>query len=897
MKRGPKKPTAAQGDFLAGRAAQRPTVQPAQPAAKPNPFSASGTSTAPTASTGIGQSSSGASSIPSPSTGAISTPASLEQVPSASGQMKRGGPVQKFAAGGTTETNQSGSWGGANAANAVSANPATYTGAPGYTSPTTSTSGPFSTTPGTSPIGTTPATPGGYAGEKPYQGGGMNAGYNGVAGNGGPAGAAYFAGINSRFGLAGGYNNPGYDGGGDVLDPGGVDPTQGQEGQAGDLSGALNAVQQAYQYGLQQITGNIPTAPAGPGGDQTQGGPQDRGNQLAANIPMVPAGPGGDQPNPNPFPTKTAPVPFGKRAEGADYTAAVARGGSVPSLDAGGVMPPPAAPQPQQPTPAPAGGGVQGNQPPQLMRYLTGADAAPIPHVLRTMQTMQGHGRAARVVASGQTPQQKYAILQALRRLSDNAGTHAKVSLTGNGKIPASLSHAVMFANKKFEYQPTPYHVSFALKGKGKPTNQAARGGAIQAFDDGGDVNPDPTQQLADAGAPITMDVLDLQNGQTQNQDITPDQLQSLTSGTFDSYVAHPTETLSQAVERAQTTGEEGGIYGPIQRPQGTVGERLRTLAPAPLKDLGQNNQGNPPGEADISGTMQPNFTQERGAVGAASRGELTTMPGQPSPGEAAQMGRETAGISATSPGGQMQLGEHGQPGTTTSPGQPTPGEGREISANPNWGPIDTTPDTGIQVWNSQTGKWEDSTPEAYDAIRGKDPNAPVRIPDPANPDAWKTVSTAYFNQNYRQITNPGPQQKPPASGGAGKPDVTYGAADRTTEPVDLEDEGRQPATAPNVVRYGIGQSNAIQAARTAEAGEAAIPAARGGGGNAAARGAQATRPARGSRPARATRPARAARPTRAPRRVYGRGHAGLGTYQELADGTAQYLGPQNLTG
>ena len=176
-------------------------------------------------------------------------------------------------------------------------------------------------------------------------------------------------------------------------------------------------------------------------------------------------------------------------------------------------MPPPAAPQPQQPTPAPAGGGVQGNQPPQLMRYLTGADAAPIPHVLRTMQTMQGHGRAARAVASGQTPQQKYAILQALRRLSDNAGTHAKVSFTGNGKIPASLPHAVMFANKKFEYQPTPYHVSFALKGKGKPTNQAARGGAIQAFDDGGDVNPDPTQQLADAGAPITMDVLTYKMG------------------------------------------------------------------------------------------------------------------------------------------------------------------------------------------------------------------------------------------------------------------------------------------------------------------------------------------------------------------------------------------------
>ena len=49
---------------------------------------------------------------------------------------------------------------------------------------------------------------------------------------------------------------PALDSGGDVPDPGGVDMGQGQEGQAGDLSGALNAVQQAYQYGLQQITGN-----------------------------------------------------------------------------------------------------------------------------------------------------------------------------------------------------------------------------------------------------------------------------------------------------------------------------------------------------------------------------------------------------------------------------------------------------------------------------------------------------------------------------------------------------------------------------------------------------------------------------------------------------------------
>ena len=117
-KRGPKQATAAQGNFLANRAAQRPTVTPVQPASKPNPFSASGAPTSPAASTGGGQSASGVSTIPSPSSGGAANPQSTGMVPSASG-MKRGGPVRKYAAGGTTETNQYGSWGGANAANAV----------------------------------------------------------------------------------------------------------------------------------------------------------------------------------------------------------------------------------------------------------------------------------------------------------------------------------------------------------------------------------------------------------------------------------------------------------------------------------------------------------------------------------------------------------------------------------------------------------------------------------------------------------------------------------------------------------------------------------------------------------------------------------------------------------
>ena len=95
--------------------------------------------------------------------------------------------------------------------------------------------------------------------------------------------------------------------GGDVPDPGGAipdpensddmqDTSTGDPGQAGDPSqtadqgdlmgsvmDALTAARQQYGLTDQMFAGNISTVPAGPGGDQTQGGPQDRGNQVVAD--------------------------------------------------------------------------------------------------------------------------------------------------------------------------------------------------------------------------------------------------------------------------------------------------------------------------------------------------------------------------------------------------------------------------------------------------------------------------------------------------------------------------------------------------------------------------------------------------------------------------------------
>ena len=164
-RRGPRQASAAQQNFLANRAGAQP-VTPTPPSGKPNQFSASGPGSQPSPSSGAGSSASGVSSIPAASSGgASSSPASLGQVPSGSGMMKRGGRVQNFAAGGATETNQYGSWGGANAADAATGTPNSYSNVAPQPSGISNTQGPFSTTP--SPYsatfnpggGSTPSTP------------------------------------------------------------------------------------------------------------------------------------------------------------------------------------------------------------------------------------------------------------------------------------------------------------------------------------------------------------------------------------------------------------------------------------------------------------------------------------------------------------------------------------------------------------------------------------------------------------------------------------------------------------------------------------------------------------------------------------------------------------------
>ena len=102
-----------------------------------------------------------------------------------------------------------------------------------------------------------------------------------------------------------------------------IDQDQGQEGQAGD------PIQQSLQ-GVKSVLSTM----------RQQAGLTDSAfsmasQQIAGNMPAKPAGPGGDQPNTNPFPTKNGG--FGqKTSQNDDDEVSAEAGGAIPTYDTGG---------------------------------------------------------------------------------------------------------------------------------------------------------------------------------------------------------------------------------------------------------------------------------------------------------------------------------------------------------------------------------------------------------------------------------------------------------------------------------------------------------------------------------------------------------------------------------
>ena len=801
--RGPKIISAGQQKFLGDRMARQPVKATKPAAVKPNPFSAS-TTPLQSASLTPGMSASGAGAIPTASTpGASSSPTSLGMTPTASaGGYSQGGNVQSFAMGGipdttslatTTNTNPAGAY----TQSVNTANPMATAGGYSeggqiadpkeepYRNKWKAKNHPGDTSYKFEDGGSAPGSDPDMARARQTTGRGA---FKEAMKNDQATRKAFPTGQSTGqqqeedaqsiadYVRSGGQEGKGdtssldYDSGGGIPDPAvPLDAEQGQEGQAGDLGPALAAVQNAFQYGRQQLMGG-------------QGQPAGQINQSrGGSVPSLQDGGIVDARN-------MTPSKEGIKSVTPGQSTSESLRQNVPKLADGGVMPPPAAPQPQQPTPAPAGGGVSGSPPPQIMRYLTGADAAPIPQVLQRMNSMRGPGGAAKAVASGRTPQEQYAIMQGLRKLSNAAGAHAKASLQGNAQVPASLNHAVMFANKKFEYTPAGKHITFSLKGQKTPTQNTATGGLIQSFDDGGQV--DPAQQFGSVGmptdAPIDMTVQDLTNGQTTNTPLSLQDFDAALGKGYDSAVqflnqgfgspsasAQPTagrtyttepipgSTLPERADKAVTGAIQSNIANPIVDTAKSIADWLsgRQTAPTyhaenqpnlpagtpyatptPVKDV-QTSALGPPTEGDVKGKNwdeQNTWVQARqGQPGITRR--IPTL----GPNEVPGSDFDTASQAPSQQGAIPYKTAGGTPGIT--PGAPSGGP-------PNAGvtPPGGNPQRKITIYRGMT-------PTTY----------PVRSPDENEPSTAEGQPSA--------ATGTPTARKPKQKISEATPDMVYG--------------------------------------------------------------------------------------------------------------------------
>jgi hypothetical protein len=490
------------------------------------------------------------------------------------------------------------------------------------------------------------------------------------------------------------------------------------------------------------------------------------------------------------------------------------------------------------------------------MRYLTGADAAPVKRVLQRQKSMDPkippHARTAHTIASAGGPPQQYAALQAFRRLSDTAGVHSRVALKGAGKHPPSLPHAVAFANKKFEYAPTPQHVQFHLKGKGVPAQSAARGGSIQSFEDAGGVQDpsaiDPTQQMADAGAPTQAPASDAQTPITMDIDgaqhaITSDQLQNLVSQPFDQLIQNPQKALSSWQQIKQSLSNAGNQL---------VGQQMKNAMTPSGTEIGFGGNGNP-NEDNIIPKENWGARSDR-AINSGSGDQ-----GEPVTGNAPGVSPAAQAYNAANP--QQQLGSPGQPSVADY--DRAYGNSMQSRAGLAGRPANPQEKAAIDKMNEQGGTPDIPAPQGEAQQTETLPNGQKRVTEAAlgNPKA-ETQKEAEDIQDQ----------------------IASEHAQSLGDAVFLKNQGINPG---NALTQGVGRASRTSSGQ---------PTRTGGGGQ---RG-QPTRAASAPKAPKAPRAAsapKAPKAPRAPRRVYGRGHAGLGTYQEMADGSAQFLGPQNLTG
>lgn len=221
-----------------------------------------------------------------------------------------------------------------------------------------------------------------------------------------------------------------------------------------DYDQILSDVMDTYDYGRQQLAANV--------------------NKT---IPSKPAGPGGDQPNPNPFPTLTPTIPFGKKVSdntSSQLATAAARGGAIPPMgyDLGGDVQDqtaqPAQPaQPAQTATAPATSG--GDISPAVEAYVRGADGADRASWDATMAQADPTGamstgdRTLTAISNAyqSDPAQAYALMQYGRGKYLALNGFAQAAITGAGQQKPDINAATATASRANGYLPDGNTVTF----------------------------------------------------------------------------------------------------------------------------------------------------------------------------------------------------------------------------------------------------------------------------------------------------------------------------------------------------------------------------------------------------------------------------------------------------
>lgn len=400
------------------------------------------------------------------------------------------------------------------------------------------------------------------------------------------------------------------------FEDGGVIGDSDVTGPVTDPAAAITSVQKALAAGRQSmgLPASLFGATDSDGDDDGDSDSDNDSDKVAANIPARPAGPGGEGEDQNPFQTKTAPSPFGKRKQ----VPGAAAGGVI---DAGDMDDPSSAGSPPQPTDnQPTGSGAGAVNMQALKQYVMGAGAMPADQAAALEQQADPQGqmdpaqRKLLAVANAGDPKAQFGLLQHYRQRFNLLNAYAQAAAKGAQGRPADLAESTQAATRATQNVPTGHSVNFQPAGNGVAVSIKKLGaGKQQPGLDAGGVVPTSDDQT-DTEAPA-QDTPEDSLRSAAGEPAIPAESGSETLGQIGKFVLSIPQYLSYLT---QTNYDALHDKGPEQVAQEAA------KAPAQQPAQGVVPTGAQPPVADTGGTMPTATEVANKASGLPSNAQYT---------------------------------------------------------------------------------------------------------------------------------------------------------------------------------------------------------------------------------------------------------------------------------